>query len=137
MGKLQEKSPVVLQVLPELETGGVEVGTVEIATELQKQGIKNFVASQGGRMVHELDKIKVGHLTRRLRPKIFSRCGTTPKNWNALQMKTASYCPCPVTRPGVERLLGRQESRPVHFIPTFTGHTAWAPGESKKPTTKS
>ncbi|MFR8205697.1 MAG: hypothetical protein ACLU99_04705 [Alphaproteobacteria bacterium] len=40
MAKSKEKSPVVLQVLPELETGGVEVGTVEIATELQKRGIK-------------------------------------------------------------------------------------------------
>ena len=46
MAKSKEKSPVVLQVLPELETGGVEVGTVEIATELQKRGIKNFVASK-------------------------------------------------------------------------------------------
>ena len=63
MAKSKEKSPVVLQVLPELETGGVEVGTVEIATELQKRGIKNFVASKGGRMVYDLDKVKVKHLT--------------------------------------------------------------------------
>ena len=61
MSKTQDISPVVLQVLPELETGGVEVGTVEIATELQKRGIKNFVASQGGRMVHDLDKNKIPH----------------------------------------------------------------------------
>ena len=69
MSKTQEISPVVLQVLPELETGGVEVGTVEIATELQKRGIKNFVASQGGRMTHELEKNKIPHLCLPLKTK--------------------------------------------------------------------
>lgn len=62
-------SPVVLQVLPELEMGGVERGTIEIATYLQKKGIKNFVASQGGRLVHELDKNKIKHLTLPLKTK--------------------------------------------------------------------
>lgn len=95
MGKLQEKSPVVLQVLPELETGGVEVGTVEIATELQKQGIKNFVASQGGRMVHELDKIKVGHLTLPLKTKNIFKMRDNAKNWKPLSKKTASILSMP------------------------------------------
>ena len=62
-------NPVVLQVLPELEMGGVERGTIEIALELQKQGIKNFVASQGGRMVSELKKAKIPHLTLPLKSK--------------------------------------------------------------------
>lgn len=69
MGKGKDKNPVVLQVLPELETGGVELGTVEIAQAMQKQGIKNFVASKGGRMVYELDKAKVPHLTLPLKSK--------------------------------------------------------------------
>ncbi|MBQ8436238.1 MAG: glycosyltransferase family 4 protein [Alphaproteobacteria bacterium] len=69
MSKTQEISPVVLQILPELETGGVEVGTVEIATELQKRGIRNYVASQGGRMVHELEKNKIPHLCLPLKTK--------------------------------------------------------------------
>ena len=42
MKKTKGKKPVVLQVLPELNQGGVELGTIEIATELQKQGIKNL-----------------------------------------------------------------------------------------------
>ena len=62
-------SPVVLQVLPELETGGVERGTIEIATYLQKKDIKNFVASQGGRLVHELEREKIKHLTLPLKTK--------------------------------------------------------------------
>lgn len=69
MNSSKEKTPVVLQVLPEMETGGVEVGTVEVASELQKHGIKNFVASQGGRMVYDLDKLKVPHFTLPLKSK--------------------------------------------------------------------
>ncbi len=69
MAKSKEKEPVVLQVLPELETGGVELGTVEIASGLTKNGIKNFVASQGGRMEGELAKIKVPHLKLPLKSK--------------------------------------------------------------------
>ena len=69
MSSSKDKTPVVLQVLPEVETGGVEVGTVEVASELQKHGIKNFVASQGGRMVYDLDKLKVPHFTLPLKSK--------------------------------------------------------------------
>lgn len=69
MKQSKEISPVILQVLPELETGGVETGTIEIACELQKRGIKNFVASQGGRMVHELEKAGIPHLTLPLKSK--------------------------------------------------------------------
>ncbi|MBE6451762.1 MAG: glycosyltransferase family 4 protein [Alphaproteobacteria bacterium] len=69
MKKTKEKKPVVLQVLPELNQGGVELGTIEIATELQKQGIKNFVASAGGRMAYNLDRIKVPHFTLPLKTK--------------------------------------------------------------------
>ncbi|MBE6448965.1 MAG: glycosyltransferase family 4 protein [Alphaproteobacteria bacterium] len=65
----KKTEPVVLQVLPELEMGGVELGTIEIASELQNQGIKNFVASQGGRLTKELQKMKVKHLTLPLKTK--------------------------------------------------------------------
>lgn len=69
MAKGKEKTPVVLQVLPELETGGLETGTVEMACELQKHGVKNFVASQGGRMVYDLERAKVPHITLPLKTK--------------------------------------------------------------------
>ena len=64
-----ENQPVVLQVLPELEMGGVEIGTTEIAEALCAHGIKNFVASKGGRLVHELDKLGVQHFTLDLKTK--------------------------------------------------------------------
>ncbi len=54
---------VILQVLPSLQQGGVERGTLEIADALQKEGIKNYVVSQGGKMVPELEKLGVEHIT--------------------------------------------------------------------------
>ena len=69
MVKNKDIKPVVLQVLPELEQGGVERGTVEIAEELQKRGIKNFVASKGGRLSYTLDKLKVPQLILPLKSK--------------------------------------------------------------------
>lgn len=69
MFKKKEKTPVVLQVLPEMNHGGVEMGTVEIASGLQAAGIKNFVASAGGRMVYDLQKLKVKHFELPLKTK--------------------------------------------------------------------
>ena len=69
MDENKEKNLVVLQVLPELNQGGVELGTIEIASELQKKGIKNFVASEGGRMAYQLERMKVKHFTLPLKTK--------------------------------------------------------------------
>lgn len=60
---------VVLQVLPELNQGGVELGTIEIASELQKRGIENYVASAGGRMAFNLERMKIKHFTLPLKTK--------------------------------------------------------------------
>lgn len=53
----------IIQVLPALNQGGVERGTIEIATALQNEGIPNYVVSAGGKMVPELEKIGVEHIT--------------------------------------------------------------------------
>lgn len=57
------KKMVIAQILPALEIGGVERGTIEIATALQKAGITNYVISNGGKMVPELDRLGVEHIT--------------------------------------------------------------------------
>ena len=49
--------------------GGVEIGTTEVAEALCKNKIENFVASKGGRLVRELDKLKVKHFTLDLKTK--------------------------------------------------------------------
>lgn len=55
--------PVILQVLPRLEQGGVERGTIEVATALRKAGWEPIVVSGGGRMVYELTKQGIRHIT--------------------------------------------------------------------------
>ncbi|MBP5216074.1 MAG: glycosyltransferase family 4 protein [Alphaproteobacteria bacterium] len=69
MTDTKAKKMVVLQVLPELNQGGVELGTIEIASELQKRGIENYVASAGGRMEYQLEHLKVKHFTLPLKTK--------------------------------------------------------------------
>ena len=53
----------ILQVLPALEQGGVERGTIEIATALSVAGVPSAVASAGGRLVRELESLGVEHFT--------------------------------------------------------------------------
>jgi glycosyltransferase involved in cell wall biosynthesis len=55
-------APVILQVLPSLVTGGVERGTIDIAGAIAEAGWVPLVASSGGPMVHELDRLKVRHI---------------------------------------------------------------------------
>ena len=53
----------VLQVLPALEGGGVERGTLEVAAHLARQGHRSLVMSAGGRMVAQLEREGSGHFT--------------------------------------------------------------------------
>jgi len=51
----------ILQILPSLDVGGVETGTVDLARYLVKQGHKAIVVSGGGRLVRDLDAIGARH----------------------------------------------------------------------------
>lgn len=53
----------ILQVTAALEQGGVERGTVEMAAFIVSQGAQSFVASQGGRLVKELEKSGSKHFS--------------------------------------------------------------------------
>jgi len=52
----------ILQILPMLDVGGVETGTVDLARELVKRGHKVTVISGGGSMVKELAEINARHI---------------------------------------------------------------------------
>lgn len=47
-------APTILQIIPELDTGGAELSTVEIAGAVAKAGGRALVLSQGGRMAEAL-----------------------------------------------------------------------------------
>lgn len=46
----------IVQLLPELNEGGVERGVVELSCELVKKGFESIVVSSGGRLVEELER---------------------------------------------------------------------------------
>src|SRR5688572_27234040 len=47
-------APVILQIVPTLDTGGAERTTIDIARALKQAGWTALVATRGGRMAHEL-----------------------------------------------------------------------------------
>ena len=51
----------LLQVLPELESGGVEHGTIDLANYLGKKNLGSFIVSNGGKMEIFLDSKNVKH----------------------------------------------------------------------------
>lgn len=61
--KKKTNKPVVLQVLPELISGGVERGTVDIAKALNAEKIPAFVMSSGGAMVQQVVSAGATHIT--------------------------------------------------------------------------
>ncbi|WP_291355513.1 glycosyltransferase family 4 protein [Acinetobacter sp. UBA3106] len=62
----------VMQLLPELNSGGVERGTLEIARALVAEGHESFVVSNGGRLVAQLEAEGSTHLTLAIHKKALS-----------------------------------------------------------------
>jgi len=64
--QLQVSSKVltVMQFLPELESGGVERGTLEMGRYLARKGHRSIVVSGGGRLVDQLKKDGSEHIKR-------------------------------------------------------------------------
>jgi len=58
----EPRPPAVLQVVPSLGSGGVERGTIEIATALAAAGWTAYVASSGGPMERELARAGIEHI---------------------------------------------------------------------------
>ena len=64
-----DNSMVILQVLPSLETGGVERGTVEMVQAIVAEGGTALVASAGGRMVTDVERAGGRHISLNLMTK--------------------------------------------------------------------
>ena len=59
----QNQGSTILQILPGLESGGVERGTIDIAIALKNEGFTPLVASKGGILTYQLREAKITHLT--------------------------------------------------------------------------
>lgn len=60
--KARKESITVLQMLPDLEGGGVERGTLEMGGFLASHGHRSLVVSNGGRMVEQLEQEGSTHI---------------------------------------------------------------------------
>ena len=52
---MHAKKPTILQIVPELDTGGAELSTIEIASAIVEAGGRALVVSEGGRLASRVD----------------------------------------------------------------------------------
>lgn len=132
MSKDKVKKPVVLQVLPELGQGGVELGTIQIAEALSIEGIENYVASEGGRMQYQLERLNVEHFTLPLKSK---NPLTIIKNANKLaeiiKKKGINIVHARSRAPAWSAYLAAKKTG-AHFMTTFHGTYGLGPKGIKK-----
>ena len=57
------RQPVIVQILPALNLGGVERGTVEMARAITQEGGKAVIISSGGQLVPQLQRVGAHHIT--------------------------------------------------------------------------
>ena len=113
--------PRVLQVLPKLGAGGAERGAVDLARYLVREGCTALVASAGGSAEAELQKLGADQ------PAAASGC---EEPVHAAEQRPAPGAhhprarraagPCPLARPGVERVLRRAALQGA-----FRDHLSW------------
>ena len=57
-----ENKKIILQVIPAMEIGGAEIGTLEVSSYMKKKGWDVIVASSGGSLVKKLNLRKINHI---------------------------------------------------------------------------
>ena len=57
-----ENKKIILQVIPAMEMGGAEVGTLDISSYMKKKGWNVIVTSSGGSLVEKLNFRKIKHI---------------------------------------------------------------------------
>lgn len=132
MSKDKVNNPVILQVLPELGQGGVELGTIQVAEALVNEGITNYVASSGGRMVHQLERMGVEHITLPLKSKNpFIMWQNSKKLADIIKKKGINIVHARSRAPAWSAYWAARKCG-VHFMTTFHGTYGLGPWGIKK-----
>jgi glycosyltransferase involved in cell wall biosynthesis len=101
------KKLTVVQMLPALESGGVEKGTLEVGSYLVRNGHRSIVISAGGRLVAQLEREGSEHIAWPVGAKRLSTLGYIWK---------------------VRELLAREKPDILHLrsrLPAWVGYRAW------------
>lgn len=105
----------VLQILPELNSGGVERGTLEVADFLVRNGHQALVVSNGGRLVDDLKKLGGRHITMPVHRKSLS---------SLLQVRP------------LRKMLEREKPDILHIRSRVPGWIAWLAWRKMDPATR-
>ena len=97
----------ILQVVPQLNVGGVETGTIDLAKYLTKNGHRCIVASAGGELVAELETAGIKHYKLPLENKAF---------W--VMLKTARKLALIIKKENIDIVHGRSR------VPAWVGFMA-------------
>ncbi|BHH83242.1 glycosyltransferase family 4 protein [Desulforhopalus sp. 52FAK] len=103
-----DKKLTVVQLLPELEEGGVEGETLDLATHLARNGHRSIVISGGGRLVPLLEKAGCIHV-----------------QWNHIGEKSLR---CLQYIPKLKKFLLAEKVDVLHLrsrLPAWIGYLAW------------
>lgn len=114
----------VLQILPELNAGGVERGTLELARHLVQHGHQSLVVSNGGRMVEQLEKQGSRHITMPVHRKSFVSLFQIAPLRRLLEQERPDILHIRSRLPGwIARLAwrGMDHERRPHFVSTVHG----------------
>ncbi len=109
--------PTVLQILPSLDYGGVERGTVEIANELVRRKHKSIVMSANGRLVPELTASGTEHIDLPVGEKSIMSIRLIPKIYQLLEERQVdivhvrSRMPAWLTHFALKKI--QQKKRPI------------------------
>ncbi len=107
LSRLSPQSLTVMQLLPELNSGGVERGTLEVGRHLAAHGNTSIVVSGGGRLVPQLEREGSRHF----------------------RMKIGSKSPLALLLiPSLRRLIVEQQVDILHLrsrMPAWVGRLAW------------
>ena len=112
----------VLQILPELNIGGVERGTVDLARELVRRGHQAFVISNGGGLVRELESSGARHIQLPVHKKsFFSILTNIPKVTKILEKEKIDIVHARSRVPALIAYLACR-SRGTNFVTTCHGY---------------
>ena len=115
------KTPTILQVLPALESGGVERGTLEVSEAIMASSWRSLVISKGGRLVEPLERqgakhfeINIGSKNPFAWPKSFKKLKRVISEYNVDVVHARSRMPAWICKYGAQQC-------GVPFITTFHG----------------
>ena len=124
----------VCQILPALDSGGVERGTLEIANSLQQAQIPNIVVSSGGKLVEELQKAGVKHITLPVHSKNpFVMLLTALKLRKVLKRENVGVVHVRSRAPAWTAKLAVKPLKNVAYLATYHGTYGIKPAWLKKP----